>query len=334
MVQLSSFLLALPALSSVASASHQFLRSSDSKADDNSTSTTSVSNFNHPGVFVSQSQLDFVKEKVNAKEQPWAKAFDNMMSNNLLDLSRDPSPRFINEREDAIAAYGHALAYGITGDEKHAKKAELEMIGLETGILVMLESAIGISVLLDDKETYESAMEKFKGRVARKPRNAPPGIVGFWHDQSDFKVDGIAQETCRDFVHTGYGLASISHVAETALIQGENLYETEIGDRLRAGLEFHSEYQLGADQPSFLCPGNELVRNLEAVTEPGFNAFSTQMGHSMPNTKKLTEKFRKENAFGNQLFVAFETLTHAGNPAAFSGNSTLSVDEPSCQLDF
>jgi hypothetical protein len=37
-----------------------------------------------------------------------------------------------------------------------------------------------------------------------------------------------AQETCRDLEHTGHSLASISHVIETARIQNDDMYKTEI----------------------------------------------------------------------------------------------------------
>ncbi len=46
---------------------------------------------------------------------------------------------------------------------------------------------------------------------------------------------GLTQETCRDFVHTGYGISAISHVAETSRIQGQDLYP-QVGERLRQAL--------------------------------------------------------------------------------------------------
>jgi hypothetical protein len=433
MFQLST-LVAFLVASTCVSASHHFKRhhhvplhlraetpaatdAKDVAPETNSTEASSNGAFVHPGVFVSQASMDFIKEQVDAKKEPWASAFDQMMDSEFLQLSREPSPSgsvdcgqrsqnpgngCTNEREDAMAAYGQALAFGITGDAKHAEKAvdimdawagkikthTADNAPLQTGWsaaswaragelikhtykkwdsasfedmlknvylpalqdgdsrtgnwdLVMLESAIGISVFLDDRGSYESAMEKFKNRVpayvylksdGKSPKAASRkranNLVGFWQGQSDFQEDGIAQETCRDFVHTGYGLASISHVAETAMIQGENMYKSDIGDRLRAGVEFHSGLQLGADQPGFLCPGKELVRNLEQVIEPAFNAFSTQMGQAMPSTKKLVDKFRNEKAEGNALFVHYETLTHAGNPGSFGGSTGNSTQTP------
>ena len=139
----------------------------------------------------------------------------------------------------------------------------------------MMEAAVGIAVFLEDGASYDTAMSKFMGRVpayiyltsdGSYPR-APPGsgysqsqIINFWYGQNTFPTNGIAQETCRPasagggFVHTGYGIASISHVAETSRIQGDDLYTGDIGTRLRYALGFHSLYQLGASRPSWLCP--------------------------------------------------------------------------------
>jgi len=83
----------------------------------------------------------------------------------------------------------------------------------------MLEAALGISVFLEDKSSYDTAMNKFLGRVPAyiylledgdTPKTAPGSgldtrskIVNYWQGQSTFQANGIAQETCRDFVHTG-----------------------------------------------------------------------------------------------------------------------------------
>lgn len=136
----------------------------------------------------------------------------------------------------------------------------------------MMEAAVGISVFLNDGASYDKAMTKYMGRVPAYvyltsdgpcPKAAPGSglttcsqIEDYWQGQSSFPENGIAQETCRDFVHTGYGISSISHVAETSRIQGNDLYPTDIGTRLRYALGFHSKLELGNPVPSYLCDGS------------------------------------------------------------------------------
>jgi hypothetical protein len=360
--------------------------------------------FVHPGVTLSQGQLDFTRSKVNAGAQPWKGAFDQMMASKYADLNRTPKPRAVvecgsysnpdhgctDEREDAIAAYTHALAWYVTRDERHARKA-IELMDawsavirdhtnsnapLQTGWagsswpraaeiikytytgtwansgrfatmlrtvylpeiingsnsngnweLSMMEAAVGISVFLEDKASYDKAMATFRTRTAAYvylesdgalPKTVPSQnlntrekIVKYWQGQSTF-VNGLSQETCRDFTHTGYGLSAISHVAETSRIQGQDLYGTDVGERLRHGLGFHAKYQLGAGAETWLC-GGSLKLGLGPVTEVGHNALANRLGHAMTNTGTLTQRGRP--AGSNNLFVAWETLTHGDNPA-------------------
>ncbi|KAF2178039.1 hypothetical protein K469DRAFT_719207, partial [Zopfia rhizophila CBS 207.26] len=49
-------------------------------------------------------------------------------------------------------------------------------------------------------------------------------------------------ESCRHLEHASYGIASISHMMETARIQGEDLYGTELEMRLEKALEVHVPY--------------------------------------------------------------------------------------------
>ncbi len=192
--------------------------------------------------------------------------------------------------------------------------------------LSMMEAAIGIAVFLEDRGAYDKAVTKFRGRVpayiyvtsdGSLPKAAPGSgldtrdkIIKYWQGQSTF-MDGLSQETCRDLTHTGYGLSAISHFAETTRIQGQDLYP-EIAGRLRHALGLHAKYQLGAPVPGNLCKGT-LKDRLGPVTEVGFNALHTRMGIDMSNTRKLTEQQRP--AGSNNLFVGWETLTHAGNPS-------------------
>ncbi|MEV6653288.1 alginate lyase family protein [Streptomyces sp. NPDC051219] len=357
--------------------------------------------FTHPGVLVSRPQLDFVRGKVQAGEQPWKGAYEQMMASKYASLSRTPKPRAVvecgsysnpnlgctDEREDAIAAYTLSLAWYITRDGRYAQKA-IEIMDawsavirdhtnsnapLQTGWagsswpraaeivkhtytgwpnagrfatmlrtvylpevangshsngnweLSMTEAAIGIAVFLEDRAAYDKAVGKFRGRVPAYiylntdgdlPKTAPGSnldtrekVVKYWQGQSTF-TDGLTQETCRDFTHTGYGLSAISHIAETSRIQGQDLYP-EVADRLRHALGFQSRYQLGAQVPSSLC-GGSLHLGLGPVTEVGYNALHHRMGYGMTQTQTLTE--RQRPAGSNNLFVAWETLTHAQNP--------------------
>ena len=193
--------------------------------------------------------------------------------------------------------------------------------------LSMMEAAVGISVFLEDKTNFDKAVTRYRNRTAAYvyiasdgalPKTVPGSglntsaqIISYWQGQSTF-VDGVTQETCRDFTHTGYGIAAIADVAETLRIQGQDVYGTDVGERLRQALGFQSKYQLGTAAPSWLC-GGTLHLGLGPVTEVGFNALHTRLGIAMANTQTLTE--RQRPAGSNNLFLAWETLTHASNTA-------------------
>ncbi|WP_197364041.1 alginate lyase family protein, partial [Streptomyces clavuligerus] len=358
--------------------------------------------FTHPGVVVSQPQLDFARGRVAAAAEPWKSAFDQMTGSGYASLDRVPKPRAVvdcgpgsnpnngctDERQDALAAYTTALAWYITRDERYAKKsveimdawsaviqdhtnsnarlqtgwagsswskaAELvkhtytggwpqagrfatmlrtvylpEVIGGANANgnweLVMMEAAVGISVHLEDRASYDKAIAKFRTRAAAYvylssdgplPRtvpsqnlDTPEKIIKYWYGQERF-VTGLAQETCRDFGHTGWGLSAMSHIAETSRIQGEDLYRTDIGERLRHGLGFHAKYQLGEAPPDWLC-GGSVKRGLGSITEIGYTAMHLRLGFEMPDTQRLNQQNRPAGA--NNYFTGWETLTHGDN---------------------
>jgi hypothetical protein len=192
--------------------------------------------------------------------------------------------------------------------------------------LSMMEAAVGISVFLDDRASYDRAVARFKLRAASyiyiaadgsQPKYPPAGgidtraeLISYWQGQSTF-VDGLSQETCRDFTHTGYGISAIAHVAETSRIQGGDLYP-ELQDRLRHTLGFHTKFENGVAVPSNIC-GGSVNQGLGPISEVGFNALHNRMGIAMANTESYTVAHRPQGS--NNLFVAWETLTHANNPA-------------------
>ena len=191
--------------------------------------------------------------------------------------------------------------------------------------LIMTDAATGIAVFLDDRASFDRAIAIWRGRLPayvyqaadgalpRTPSTCPAKdtraeLVAYWQGQDTF-ADGLAQETCRDFGHTGWGLAAAVHVAETAWHQGIDLYG-EQSERLTDGTYFHTRYELGTAAPSWLCDG-DLSLGLGATTEVVVNHFRNRRGHDMPTTQRYTEARRPAGA---NYFLAWETLTHANNP--------------------
>ncbi len=93
--------------------------------------------FTHPGIYQTQNDLDFMKRKVLAKEQPWIAAWERLLADPVSSLSFSPQPvahiargsygrGAIGDRElraSVDAAESHMLQWIVTGDHAHAAKA-------------------------------------------------------------------------------------------------------------------------------------------------------------------------------------------------------------------
>lgn len=180
--------------------------------------------------------------------------------------------------------------------------------------LIMINALIGISVLLDDRAGFDRALALWRGRVpayvyqtSDGPSPRAPGHCPMptWYGQKIF-VDGVGQETCRDFGHIEWGLMAGVHAAETAYQQGVDLY-AEQSKRWRDALELHARYDLGAPVPSWLCGGRVKTATTTAW-EIAYNHFANREGYWMPNVRRMVRRVRPT---GIDYFIAWETLTHA-----------------------
>ena len=88
--------------------------------------------FAHPGILLSQSDLDFVRARLAAKEEPWTGALAKLRSSEFTRLGYkpkiipviDPHANSVGYlMKDAAAAYGHAVLWCVTGERAHADKA-------------------------------------------------------------------------------------------------------------------------------------------------------------------------------------------------------------------
>lgn len=201
--------------------------------------------------------------------------------------------------------------------------------------LAMVEGMIGIAVFNNDTNLFDAAIKMWQERVpayfwtvADGPKPVPPPRGNpSWYNMTTFNStsDGVSQETCRDFAHLQYGVASSFNAAETALIQGVDLYGMEGGPgkalfshRLAAALEFHAMYlrQNGnPPAPYWLCEGKPTLYNSPTM-EVGYTALVHRLGLSLPWTLQHLQNDLRPNSSGVDGFMMiYEAVTHGGGCA-------------------
>ena len=206
----------------------------------------------------------------------------------------------------------------------------------------MADGVINIAVYNDDHAVFDAGVALWRSHVPRTlylksdgpapippPEHANPDgtwksgtLATDWFHQPEFgtdRVNGITAETCRDFGHTQMSLASIVYVAETAWIQGLDLYSEE-QERIVSSYEFIAGYNnlyapannggLSVTVDNWLCNGTIKVQDL-STWEVAYNHLAVRKGLSMPETATALVRVRQGASYNN-LMMAWETLTHDG----------------------
>jgi hypothetical protein len=183
----------------------------------------------------------------------------------------------------------------------------------------MIDANIGIGVFADDRSIFDAAVTMWRGRVPAyvyltsdgpMPK-APPGRPRpNWYSPGKY-LDGLSQETCRNLEHASYGLATLVYTAETAHIQGVDLYGEESA-RIVAGFEFNTRLQQGWDGEG-VC-GGSVTRDLKEIGEVVYNHYAVRKGVPMPNTLSYLKTVRPTAP--SWYATLWETVTHAeiGSP--------------------
>lgn len=221
----------------------------------------------------------------------------------------------------------------------------------------MTNGVMNIAVYTNDKALFDKSLAMWRVHVretfylttdgaapvpAPDQRNADGSwksgvLLSSWRGQTEFgtaRVNGLSQEACRDFGHATMSIASVSQAAETALIQGVDLY-AEQETRIIASAEFMAKYlvphapnnngQLTIPVDSWLCarrseyvkkdgqpvPNNTMEVQILPTWEIVFNHYVTRRGRSMPSTGALLPRVRAGGT-ATDLQMSWETLTHAG----------------------
>jgi hypothetical protein len=200
--------------------------------------------------------------------------------------------------------------------------------------LSMIDAMMGIAVFTDDRTLLTHAKVMWKERVpayfynaeldGAHPRPMPRQHTHeSWYGTTDLdaSVDGIAQETCRDLNHTGYGISSTMAAAETAHIQGAKLFEAE-EQRLVPAMEFHARLFLRKEPvPKLVCGGT--VHYAAGYTfAVGYNEYHNRLGVPMPETREWLEQHVEQAAEPVDIhMMVFEPLTHGADASETSAGS-------------
>lgn len=201
----------------------------------------------------------------------------------------------------------------------------------------MIDATLGIAVVTDDHELFDATLERWQRWVPAyfynfeldgpQPVMLPEGPTD-WNGQAQFDAhtSGVTQETCRDTQHVQLALAATFNAAETAYVQGEDLY-TPAAVRLTTSLEYLSRLLEGmrnqnpaVKQPvpagfAGLCDG-QYSPVLKATLERAYNAYALRLGIGLPYTRQhLQDDVRPYAPPNDGHDVFWETLTH-GAPLA------------------
>jgi hypothetical protein len=205
-------------------------------------------------------------------------------------------------------------------------------------LMTFADATISIGVFTNNRATFDAGVAYWRQKVPATiymPSDGPTPIPvhpdfdtaaelkTLWYNPSSY-VAGLEGETGRDLGHTAMGLGSMAAAAETAKIQGVDLYG-EQRDRLVAGFELNAGFvrqywqewdRLGGRAPAadwrptgwvnadFLVGGTAF----EGGWEVAYNYYAKRLGISMPNTKWVIDRNRPS---GVTIQNTFETLTNA-----------------------
>lgn len=151
-------------------------------------------------------------------------------------------------------------------------------------------------------------------------------IASNWKTPKSY-VNGLTQETCRDLAHTQMAMGGMADAAETALIQGVDLYSAQ-QSRIVAAMELQAKYmnqyldviggaKPGTNAPSgwnpsgWVCANNFVHGGGSSGIgwEVNYNHYGVRKGLNLPETKKVVERLRPASYGTHNMW---ETLTEAG----------------------
>jgi hypothetical protein len=208
-------------------------------------------------------------------------------------------------------------------------------------MMTFAEATISIGVFTNDRATFDAGVAMWRSKAPTTiymPGDGswpiPPAsnfntadrMRSLWYNPTKY-IAGLQTETLRDLTHMTMGLAAMANAAETAYIQGIDLY-AEQANRIVTGFEVNAGFvnayldevdRLGGAAPSasWIPPGWPGAAGTFRLNGDGYKTgwlvayhhFTTRTGTPMPQTARLVKRL---GAPANQaaLHRTWEPLTH------------------------
>ncbi len=186
-----------------------------------------------------------------------------------------------------------------------------------------IEALVNIAVYNKDEKLFFEAISRWKSVLTAyvyistdgtRPHETPwwsrdpKDVNTAWHNPTRY-IDGMPTEFCRDLPHSGYGVSALINVAETARLQGIDLYQ-EHAQRLTKVMETLSKYSLDLYEQksdySEIC-GKKVSGWPRGTLFIGYNHYANRLGMELPYTKAFIEQ---HPTYSGQVHYQWERLTH------------------------
>jgi len=189
-------------------------------------------------------------------------------------------------------------------------------------LLSMADATTAIGVFTNDRGVFDDGVGDWRNSLRSAIYLSSDGPVPalpvgtvittsklstYWNAPTRY-VDGLEGETCRDASHMAMGLGAALSTAETASLQGLDLYG-EQRQRLVTGMEYNARFINNPSAAGWACsrPLTLGGTGYKLTWEVGYHHYAGQQGALLPETKKLLGGLRPT---GSVLFLNWETLTH------------------------
>jgi hypothetical protein len=206
-------------------------------------------------------------------------------------------------------------------------------------LMSLVDATMSIAVFLDDRQAFDTAVAQWRslfpttvymasdGAVPRSPSRlftTQAQVVSYWHSPIRFE-DGLQGEALRDISHMMMGMGAAAHAAQTAGLQGVDLFGEQQG-RMVAAFEraarsvneyLDEKARLGGEPASTWVPSNWLGApgtfrvggtGYRSGWEVVYRNLAVDRGVPMPQTQRVVERVRPANV---ALHMSWETMTSA-----------------------